>query len=79
MRKSEKARQKHDGRFYKVVPTIVFALAGLFYLVSPYEIKLAAGLDFGNTAEDHIIFGVVFLAMAGVLWWFNHRKRPILP
>ncbi len=79
MRKIKKTKSRYDDQFYKVVPTIVFGIAGLFYLFSPYEIKLATGLDFGNTSEDHLTFGVIFLVMAGIFWWFSHRKRPILP
>ena len=76
--KKIKKFDKYGGKFYRYVPTIIFALAGLFYAFSPYEIKLASGLDFGNSAQDHLVFGVVFLAMAGILWWMNNRKKSIL-
>lgn len=72
-------KQKYQSEFYKIVPTAIFGLAGLFYTFSPYEIKLGAGLDFGNSPEEHIIFGVVFLGIAVVFWILNNRKKPILP
>lgn len=72
-------KKKYRSKFYKVVPSVIFGLAGLFYLFSPYEIKLATGLDFGNSPQDHIVFGVVFIGMAAIFWWLGKKKNPILP
>lgn len=71
-------KEKYGSEFYKIVPTAIFGIAGVFFLAVPYEIKLAWGLHFGETSETLLAYGVAFLAVAGIFWWLNHRKKPML-
>lgn len=75
MPKQKEKSSKYQSKFYKVVPTAIFGLAGLFYLAVPYEVIAASGLGFRAMEGDQLIFGIVFLVMAGVFWFVNSRKR----
>lgn len=75
MPKQKKKTNRYQAKFYEVIPTVIFGLAGLFYLAVPYEIIAASGLGFRATEGNQVIFGIVFLVMAGVFWFVNSRKR----
>lgn len=66
--------QKDQNLFFRAVPTGIFVLVGLFYLLAPHEMHVGMGLDFGATHTDHLVFGAVFLLMAGLMWHLNGKK-----
>lgn len=74
MPKQKKKTNRYQAKFYKAVPTAIFGLAGLFYLAVPYEIIAASGLGFRAMEGDQLIFGIVFLVIAGIFWFVNSRK-----
>lgn len=75
-RKAKKRKSsRYDAAFYRIVPTAIFGLAGVFYLAVPSEIITASGLGFGETAKGHVIFGLVFLIIAAIFWLVNNRGR----
>jgi hypothetical protein len=73
---SKKGRKiaKSSNLFFKITPSIIFAAAGLFYLVLPHQLHVALGLDFAASHSDHIVFGIVLLIFSGIIWYINREK-----
>ena len=70
----KKKTNKYDAPFYKIFPTALFGLAGLFYLVAPYDMISSLGLDFKEKQTGHIVFGLVFIVFAVAFWLISHKK-----
>jgi len=68
---------KTENLFFRITPTAIFVLAGLFYLALPHELHVGLDLDFGASHSDHIVFGIVFLLMGGVIWYINGKKGKV--
>jgi hypothetical protein len=66
--------QKEQILFFRAVPTGMFVLVGLFYLLAPHEMHVGLGLDFKASHTDHLIFGSIFLIMAGLIWHLNGKR-----
>lgn len=73
VKKSRKGAESQD-LFFKATPTAIFTLAGLFYLALPHELHVGLGLDFTASHSDHVVFGIVFLLLAGVVWHINGKR-----
>ena len=66
---------RYDAKFYKIVPSTIFGVLGLFYLLTPYSKLVELGLDLGKTNAEHLVFGIVFLGIATAFWLINSKKK----
>ena len=66
--------RKKENLFFRAVPVSIFVLVGLFYLLAPHEMHVGTGLDFKASHADHLVFGAIFLIMAGLMWHLNGKK-----
>lgn len=63
-------KNKYKGKkFYKIVPPIIFGLAGVFFAAVPHAIRQGIGLDFDLDPQTSVIFGIVLIIIAGILYW----------
>lgn len=64
----------HSGNFYNIVPSVIFSVFGLIYLLVPYDALVAIGIDLQETHESHLLFGAVFLALAAGYWYLKRVR-----
>ena len=77
-RKSNRVKatpDRYDAKFYKTIPSALFGILGLLYLLTPYSKLLELGLDLGKTHSEHLIFGIVFSGIAAAFWFINNKKK----
>ena len=58
-----------------LIPVLILAVVGLVYLALPHSLHVSWGIDFGLDHAIHMVFGVVLLAVAGLLYWKGQKRK----
>jgi hypothetical protein len=64
------AKNRYKGKkFYKIAGAGIFGLAGLLFAALPADLRQQIGLDFGLDPTSSMVLGIVFLVIAGLVYW----------